>query len=260
MIDNFVSIITPCYNGGKYISETIESVIRQRHKDWEMLIVDDGSKDESEKIIRRYVNMDPRIRYIYQENAGSAAARNHGIKEAKGRYIALLDADDLWDENFLSEQLKFMKKKKAICVCCSYRMIDEGSNILSKTTKSKAVITVDDMMVRNYIGCLTGLYDVQRYGKIYLREELKSIRDDYAYWLDIVKLEGKAYGNDKVLASYRVMSSTTTGNKYKLLGKQYAFYRNYLKLSRIRSIRNVLLWGWDGLCRFGAKKSLLQKK
>ncbi len=253
MIENLVSIITPCYNGSKYISETIEAVCSQSYVDWEMLIIDDGSTDDSAEIIKKYVNKDKRIKYIYQNNTGSAAARNNGIRNASGRYIVLLDADDVWDEDFLTEQLSYMKKKNAVCVCSAYRMIDNNSQSLSSVTIPKEIITESDMLVRNYIGCLTGVYDSKKYGKIYLREELKSIRDDYAFWLDIIKLEGKAYGNKKILASYRVLANSTTGNKYKLILKQYKFYRNYLKLGRLKSARNMLIWGLDGMRRFGGK-------
>jgi len=250
MIEKLVSIITPCYNGSKYIAETIDAVRRQSYVDWEMIIVDDGSKDDSAKIIKKYVNKDKRIKYIYQENSGSAAARNNGIRNANGRYIVLLDADDVWDDNFLVEQLSYMKKKNAVCVCSAYRMIDDNSQVLSSITIPKEIITEKDMQIRNYIGCLTGVYDSKKYGKIYLREELKSIRDDYAYWLDIVKLEGMAHGNKKILASYRVISTSTTGKKYKLIGKQYKFYRQYLKLGRLTSIKNIFVWGIDGIRRF----------
>lgn len=251
MIDSLVSIITPCYNGSKYIIETIESVLNQTYKNWEMIIVDDGSRDNSAAIIKGFAANDERIKYIYQENAGSAAARNNGIRKSRGRYIVLLDADDIWDADFLAEQLSYMKKENAICVCSAYRMIDDNSRVLSTITMPKQIITEDDMLVKNYIGCLTGMYDSKKYGKIYLREELKSIRDDYAYWLDVVKLEGKAYGNSKVLASYRVLASSTTGNKRKLISKQYEFYRHYLKLGHIKTLKNMLIWGIDGLRRFG---------
>lgn len=257
MIDNLVSIITPCYNGSKYIVETIESVLSQTYKNWEMIIVDDGSTDSSATVVQKYTKKDERIKYIYQDNAGSASARNNGIRNAKGRYIVLLDADDVWDAGFLTEQLSYMNKNDAVCVCSAYRMIDENSKSLSSVTTPKHIITEKDMLVRNYIGCLTGVYDSKKYGKVYLREELKSIRDDYAFWLDIVKLEGKAYGNRKVLASYRVLTSSTTGNKYKLIGKQYKFYREYLKLGRIKSFKNMFIWGMDGIRRFGGRKCMI---
>ena len=245
-----VSIITPCYNGAKYIGETIESVLAQDYKDWEMLIVNDGSSDNSVEVISSYVEKDPRIRLINQPNGGSANARNNGIRQATGRYIALLDADDLWNPDFLSEQLLFLKEKKAAVVCSSYAHIDENSRAFGKVDVAKPVITLKDMYVMNRIGCLTGLYDAGTYGKVYLREELKSLRDDYAYWIDCVKKTGVAYGNQKVLARYRVLGSSTTGNKKKLIKVQWRFYREYLHLNPFSACVNLICWGAAGLKKF----------
>lgn len=245
-----MSIITPCYNGAKYIEETIDSVIAQTYKNWEMLIVDDGSRDDSAQIVTKYCEQEERIKLISQENAGSAAARNNGIRNAQGQYIALLDADDLWHPQFLEKQINFMKKKGAVCVYCSYDRIDEKSKKILRPTYAKPVITKNDMKVMNYIGCLSGLYDTSKYGKMYLREELKSIRDDYAYWYDIVALEDKAYGNDEVLADYRVLNNSTTGNKKKLIKKQYQFYRQYLKENPLIAVINVIRWGIAGVKKF----------
>ncbi len=248
MKTELVSIITPCYNGAKYIGETIQSVLSQTYSNWEMIIVDDGSKDNSDEVIKSF--SDPRIHYIYQDNAGSAAARNNGIRRANGQYIALLDADDLWLPEFLEKQIAFMKEKNAVCVACSYDHIDSESKPILRTTSVKPVITVKDMRIMNQIGCLTGLYDCSKYGKIYLKEELKSLRDDYAYWYDIVKLEGKAYGNQEVLAKYRVLDNSTTGNKKKLIKKQYQFYRRYLNKNPIISTIDICRWGLKGILKF----------
>ena len=245
-----VSIITPCYNASRFISQTIDSVLTQTFTDWEMIIVDDGSKDDSSDIVEKYVKKDSRIRLIQQPNGGSANARNHGIREATGRYIALLDADDLWLPQFLEKQIEFMKEKNAICVYSSYKRIDENSNEILKPLICRPFVNYKKMQITNFIGCLTGLYDSSKYGKKYLDEKLKSIRDDYAYWLEIVKLENAAYGNPEVLACYRVIKSSTTGNKLKLVKKQFWFYRNYLKLSFARSLCNLLFWGLRGLFIF----------
>lgn len=250
MSNELVSIITPCYNGEKYISETIDSALKQTYTNFEMIIVDDGSKDGSSNIVKKYQQKDSRIKFLQQANAGSAAARNNGIRHAKGRYIALLDADDVWKPNFLEEQINFMQQKNTICVYSSYDRIDENSKSIQHTTRAKPVITKKDMRVMNQIGCLTGLYDSSKYGKVYLKEELNSIRDDYAYWYDIVSLENKAYGNQKSLAKYRVLSDSTTGDKKKLIGKQYKFYRNYLKENTIMAGINLVKWGIAGLRKF----------
>ena len=250
MKTGLVSIITPCYNGAQYISQTIDSVLAQTYGDWEMIIVDDGSKDNSAQIVRAYMEKDSRIKFLQQPNAGSAAARNNGIRNAQGQYIALLDADDLWDPEFLEDQIRFMTEKNATCVCCSYRCIDADGKEILRPVKSKPVITTKNMMVTNYIGCLSGLYNAEKHGKIYLREELKSIRDDYAYWLDVVNTQGVAYGNPKVLASYRMLANSTTGNKKKLIKKQYQFYRQHLKLGVVRSSANLFWWGLLGLKKY----------
>lgn len=250
MTKGLVSIITPCYNGAKYISETIDSVLAQTYKDWEMIIIDDGSKDNSAEIVRAYMEKDSRIKFLQQANAGSAAARNNGIRSAEGQYIALLDADDLWEPEFLAEQTAFMTEKNAVCVYCSYRCINENSEEILNPVICREEISTKDMMVTNYIGCLSGLYDCSKHGKVYLKEELKSMRDDYAYWLDIVKLEDKAYGNQKLLARYRVLANSTTGNKKKLIKKQWRFYRDYLKLGVVKSFVNLVRWGLMGLKKY----------
>ena len=250
MEKGLVSIITPCYNGERFIAETIDSVLNQTYSKWEMIIINDGSTDGSAELVKKYVEKDSRILLIEQENAGSAVARNHGIRICNGQYIALLDSDDLWDAEFLEKQIRYMQEKNAVCVSCSYRRIDENSKEILYPLTVKPVITYKDMTSMNRIGCLSGLYDSSKYGKIYLREELKSIRDDYAYWLDIVKLEGMAVGNKEVLASYRVLKNSTTGKKAKLIGKQYAFYRNYLNQNPVMSMVNVFRWGVAGLLKF----------
>lgn len=250
MIRGLVSVITPCFNGAAYIGETIESVLSQDYTDWEMIVVDDGSTDGSADVVRGYMEKDPRLRLIRQENRGSAAARNCGIRAAEGQYIALLDADDLWDRNFLSGQLRFMKEKDASCVCCSYRMINRESKETGRPVTAKEKITVRDMRRRNYIGCLTGLYDTAGHGKVYLHEELGSMRDDYAYWIDVVELAGAVYGNPDILAGYRVSPGSTTGKKAGLVGKQYHFYRTYLRQGVLSSASHTVRWSLAGLSKW----------
>ena len=146
MQEELVSIITPLYNGEKFVAQTIESVLAQTYKNWEMIIINDGSKDNSEEIAKAYSAKDERIKVFSQENAGSAAARNNGIRRAEGRYIALLDADDLWDANFLESQLNLMKETGAELVYASHRRIDENGKeclrpfIVSGTTDYKGLL------------------------------------------------------------------------------------------------------------------------
>jgi glycosyltransferase involved in cell wall biosynthesis len=247
--DDLVSIITPLYNGVKYIAETIESVVSQTYTNWEMIIIDDGSTDNSVSVVEKYL-CDSRIRLLQQKNMGSAAARNNGIRQAQGQYIALLDSDDLWECNFLESQIKFIKERKATLVYSSYKRINERSEEILRPLIARSSVTYNQMLITNFIGCLTGLYDITNYGKIYLREELKSLRDDYAYWLDIIKLCGIAYGNQAVLAKYRIVSSSTTGKKKKLIKTQFNFYNKYLGLGYFRSVIYLFYWGIWGLIKF----------
>lgn len=247
-----VSIIMPCYNGEQFIVETIKSVQSQTYTNWELLVIDDGSTDDSVNIVRSFAKEDSRIFQISQKNAGSAVARNNGIKRSKGQYLALLDSDDLWMPDFLNSQINFMKKKDAICVCCTYGRIDENSNDILKPVKAKPVITSKDMEAIDYIGCLAGLYDQSKYGKIYLHEELKSLLDDYAFWIDVVNLEGVAYGNSELLAKYRLRKNSLTGKKSKLIKVHYQFYRNYREFGLIKSLGCVLRWGIAGVIKYSS--------
>lgn len=248
--DTKVSVITPAYNASRLIRETIESVIAQTYTDWEMIIVDDGSKDNTAEIVRSYAEKDSRIILIQQQNGGSSSARNNGLRHATGRYIALLDADDLWDSNFLEEMIRFMKEKNALVAHSSLRFIDEYTHPLFKPYTCRPVVTYNNMLVTNHIVCNTALYDASKTGIVFLDESLKSIRDDYAYWIEVVRLAGPAYGNPKVLSSYRVMKNSTTGNKWKLIKHQFNFYHNYLKLGILKSLFNTCYWGIRGLLKF----------
>ncbi|MEK1310452.1 glycosyltransferase family 2 protein [Limosilactobacillus fermentum] len=249
LLSGLVSIIMPCYNGEKFIKETIESVLAQTYTSWELLIIDDGSKDSSVDIIKSY-QQDQRIKLIQQANAGSAAARNNGIRQSKGQYMALLDSDDLWLPEFLEKQVNFMKEKKAVCVCCSYSRIDEDSNDVLRPVIAKSKITSKDMQAIDYVGTLTGLYDQSKYGKIYLREELNSLLDDYAFFTDVINLEGIAYGNPEILAKYRLRQGSMTSNKRKLIKKHYIFYRTHFGQNALQSMVSVIKWGMAGLIKY----------
>lgn len=249
-----VSIVMPCYNGEQFIDETIESVISQTYERWELWVIDDGSKDNSYDLVSRYAEKDKRIHLIQQQNAGSAAARNNGIRHSHGQYLALLDSDDIWLPGFLDSQVRFIQQKGSICVCSSYSRIDEQSNEILKPVMSKAIITSKDMQSIDYIGCLTGLYDQSKYGKIYLKEELNSLLDDYAFWIDVINQEGVAYGNPKILAKYRVRKNSLTGNKKKLIMKHYKFYKEQLDQSSLQSLASVLKWGLNGFFKYSVNR------
>jgi glycosyltransferase involved in cell wall biosynthesis len=250
MKEQLVSIITPAYNAEKYISQTIDSVLAQTYPNWEMLIVDDGSKDGSAAIVKQYAEKDNRIKYFFQPNTGSAAARNNGIRRAEGRYIALLDADDLWEPEFLESQLNLMKQTGGLLVYASHKRIDENNKECLKPFLVKGKVTYKDLLKTCSISCLTGLYDSSVYGKFYLREDMKSLRDDFLYWLEILKKVGTAYANPNIIASYRVLNNSTSRNKRKVIKPQFRIYYQIEKLGLFQSIYYLCTWAFYGFLKY----------
>lgn len=250
MQNNLVSIITPLYNGERFLSQTIESVLKQTYTDWEMLIVNDGSTDQSESIARSYAEHDNRIKVYSQPNAGSAAARNNGIRRAKGRYIALLDADDLWEPTFIEMQLNLMQEKKCFLVCGAHKRIDAENKEILRPFYPPEKITYKALLKTCSITCLTGLYDTKKYGKIYLHEEFRSLRDDYIYWLEILHLTEVAYGNQQIVGSYRILGDSVSRSKKKVIKPQYRVYREVEKLSILKSLYYLACWAINGLKKY----------
>lgn len=250
MQDNVVSIITPLYNGEKYLGQTIESVLAQTHKDWEMIIINDGSTDRSLSIAEEYAANDKRIHVFSQENKGSAAARNNGIRRAQGRYIALLDADDLWEPWCLEQQLKLLKEKKCQLVYGAHKRIGANQEELLQPFIPPVSITYKDLLKTCSITCLTGLYDTVPYGKVYLHEDFKSLRDDYVYWLTILRQTGVAYGNQGIVGSYRMLETSLTAKKYKMIRPQFRVYRDVEKLGIARSLFYLTCWAVNGVFKY----------
>ena len=249
-MENLVSIIMPLYNGEKFIKITLESVLKQTYKNWELLITNDGSKDNSPKIVEEYIKNDKRIKLFNQINKGSAAARNNSLKEAKGKYIVFLDSDDIWEDNFLEEQIKFLKEKNISLVFSSYRRINEdGKEILDPFIVPEKV-SYKYLLKTCSLTCLTSIYDREKTGIIFFNEELKSLRDDYVMWLTMLKKIDFAYGNKKILASYRIFSNSTTGKKFKVLKPQFLVYYKIEKLGLIRSLYYFINWIFISLNKY----------
>jgi len=250
MENGLVSVITPMYNGARFVGQTIESVQRQAYPHWEMIVIDDGSADNGAAIVEDYARNDNRIKLLRQNNAGSAAARNNGIKHATGQYIALLDADDTWNYNFLDSQLKLMQEKNALLVYASHTRIDEHSKEILAPFVVPEKVTYKDLLKTCSISCLTGLYDTKKFGKVYLREDMKSLRDDWVYWLEIIKKVNVAYGNKEVLANYRMLGSSTSRKKTKVIGPQFKVLYEIEKLGFIRSVYYLASWALMGYLKY----------
>lgn len=249
MQDNLVSIITPMYNASRFVAQTIESVLVQTYPHWEMLVINDGSKDNSAEIVEGYIKRDNRIKLFHQENSGTAAARNNSIRRANGRYIALLDADDLWKPMFLESQLNLLKKTNGLLVYASFNWVDENNLECSPPYIVEGQIGYKDLLKRTLIMSSTGIYDTSVFGKIYFKEELKSLRDDYTYWLEIIKKAKFAYANSEILASYRIVCNSVTRNKKKLIIPQFNIYYKVEKLGLFRSLYYLCNWAVYGFLK-----------
>lgn len=234
MISPFFSIITPSYNSSEFIADTINSVLAQSTNDWEMIIVDDCSNDDSIGIINRYTKQDNRIKLIrHKKNCGVATARNAAIKEAKGRYIVFLDSDDLWHHEKLEKQIKFMLDKDVAFSFSGYEKIDENG-ISFEVVNVPERINYKQLLKTNVIGCLTAMYDVEKLGKVYMPVNTK--REDFATWLAILKQVDYAYGMPDVLAQYRVYASQSSAKKTKMAKENWRLYRDVEQLSFFKSV------------------------
>ena len=234
MKNNLVSIITPSYNSSKFIEECINSVTSQTYKDWEMIIVDDCSTDDSIKVISKYAKKNNRIKIILlEENVGAAKARNIAIKESKGKYIAFLDSDDLWKKNKLEKQLKFMSENDIAFSFTSYQSISE--NGVEKYSKIVAPKEIDyhSYLKNTIIGCLTVIIDREKTGDFYMPDIRSS--HDMALWLLIMKRGFTAYGLNENLAYYRIVSTSNTSKKWKAAKEVWGVYRTIEKLNLLYS-------------------------
>lgn len=234
-INELISIITPAYNAEKHISDTILSIQRQTYKNWELLISNDCSKDRTADIVCAFASKDPRIKLINaKENGGVAKARNLAIEQSKGKYIAFVDADDLWLPDKLEKQISFMKNRNAAFSFTSYELIDDTGQKIGKYVQSKPIMRHQDILKNTIIGCLTVMVDVEKTGPFKI-PILKHTEDNMA-WYEILKRGFLGYGMPEVLSQYRISSNSLTSNKLKSAKLQWRTYRDYCKFGILKSM------------------------
>jgi len=249
-LDQLVSIITPSFNSGKFISETIQSVLNQTYSNWEMIITDDCSGDNTVEIIEQIVEKDSRIRlYRFEKNKGSGPARNNSIKKAKGKYLAFLDSDDIWVPNKLEKQLKFLEENNISFSHSSYGFLDESGNEIRKPfIVSKKPVGYKELLKRTEISCLTAIYNQEEIGKMYMPDLRK--KQDYALWLSILKTGVKSFPQADILAFYRQRKTSATSKKHQLIFKHYFFLRTQENLTIYASLHYTFLWIVNGLLKY----------
>jgi glycosyltransferase involved in cell wall biosynthesis len=235
MANNLVSIITPSYKSAKFISNAIESVLQQTYGDWEMIIIDDKSPDYSNKIIEEYVKKDHRIQLIrLEKNSGPAVARNKGIKEAQGRYIAFLDADDLWMPQKLEKQIAFMQRENIALSYTGYYRFEQSIEQTKDEITVPLMVDYHELLKQNIIGCLTAVYDTKVLGKVTM--PLIRKRQDFGLWLKILREIPFAYGFNEPLAYYRMHNDSISSNKIISSLYNWKLYREVEKLPWYRAV------------------------
>ncbi|MCB7481881.1 glycosyltransferase family 2 protein [Christiangramia sediminis] len=236
-----VSVIMPAYNSEAFITESIQSVIAQTYSQWELLIVDDASSDSTKKIIEKFSSKDDRIRLLVNStNSGTHNSRNKGIKAASGQFIAFLDADDQWEPKKLKKQLKVLSKPNVAACFSSYELINEKGEKLNKKIQALPVLHYDKLLKANYVGNLTGIYNVNILGKIYCPEISK--RQDWALWLKVIEEGGPIEGIQESLAIYRVRKNSISTNKLEMLKYNFKVYHSILNYGYFQSIWRMLIF------------------
>lgn len=236
-----VSVIMPAYNSVGFIEQAIRSIQDQTYQNWELIIVDDASMDGTVPLVKNAVRREKKIQLLQnRENLGAGVARNLGIKAAKGRYISFLDADDLWVPGKIMVQVEFMQKNDLAMSFSSYSLISEEGEKLNKTIQALPNLSYSKLLRANYVGNLTGMYDVEKTGKVYCPPLRK--RQDWALWLSVLKKGGVAQGIQQSLAFYRLRKEGISGNKFGLIGYNFRIYHKFLDFGILKSCRYMILF------------------
>ena len=239
-MEYLISIITPTYNCAQFIGETIKSVINQTYTNWEMIIVDDASNDNTEEVVKSI--KDERIKYIrLKENSGAATARNIAMENASGKFMAFLDSDDIWIKDKLEKQVKFMIDNNYNFSCTAYEKMNEKGDSLNKVFKPKKKADYNRILLDCPVGNSTVMYNVSNLGKFQVPNIRK--RNDDALWLQILKKEKFIYGMPDILMKYRIRNNSISSNKLSLVKYHWYLYRKIEHLSVIRSVFHICWWG-----------------
>lgn len=248
-MNDLVSIITPTYNSEKFIADTIKSVQNQTYTNWEMIIVDDGSSDETKAIVQNINKFEKRIQLLENaENIGPAKSRNVGIEKAKGKYLTFIDADDLWKPHFIESSINEILTSKIPFVFSSYERKNENLEPLLIDFIVPKKVTYSDILKSNSISCLTAFLDVSVLGKKYMPEIKK--RQDMGLWAQYLKVIPFALGIQEPLAIYRIRQNSLSRNKSSLIYYNWKYYREVERLSVFLSTYYLICWMYYGFIKY----------
>lgn len=239
-IEELVSIIMPAYNCGDFIGSTLDSVIIQSYKNWEVIVVDDCSTDNTADAVQEYIKKDNRIKYHkLEKNSGAAVARNKAVDLASGKYMAFLDSDDVWFPEKLTKQIGFMEENGYGFTCTSYTKIDEQGEFLNRIIVAQPKRDYDGVL-KTCPGNSTVIYNAAKLGKFKIPDIKK--RNDYVMWLQVIKKEKYIYGIEEPLGSHRIRTKGISSNKKSLVGYHWKVYRKIENLSLLKSSYLTVYW------------------
>lgn len=244
-----VSIVMPCYNADKFISKSIESVLAQTYTDWELLVVDDCSKDNSAAIVQTYAEKDSRVKYFRTPSPSGSAAipRNFAIREATGRYLAFLDSDDLWMPDKLETQIPLFNDPNVGVVFSDYKKMNYEGKVSHRVVTAPRELTFIKALGGNEIGNLTAVYDTEKCGKVYQK---RCGHEDYLMWLTILQMGFIAKNTRQLHAIYRQWNASLSGNKLNAARWHWNIYRSELKLPLFLSLYFFMHYILKGIVKF----------
>ncbi|MGM9478144.1 glycosyltransferase family 2 protein [Pedobacter sp. GSP4] len=232
-MEPLVSIVTPCYNSASFISATLESVVSQEYKNWELIVVDDRSTDDTCKIVEVYAEQHTGIHLIsLKENGGVSNARNIGMAAARGKYIAFLDSDDIWFKDKLSRQISFMEEKGLPLTFCSYKRINEEGKVISAQIPVPATVVYNSLLAHNVVIFSTSMILKAAIGELQFGQ---AGHEDWIFLLQILKKNGTGYGINETLAFYRVRKNSVSSNKLQAIGYTWNIFRKSEGIGYLRS-------------------------
>ncbi len=241
-----VSVIMPCYNMERFISDTIQSVQGQTYPHWELLIVDDTSTDKTAEIVKSYQDKDGRIHFFVKpKHTGIADTRNQALDMAKGLFLAFIDADDIWHPEKLERQLQFMTERNIGFSYSSYDCVDENGELLNKTIKAAGDLDYETYLHNTLIGCSTVMLDKSIIGHVSVPDFRTS--EDTATWLNILKKGFIAYAIDEPLTSYCIRRRSASSNKLKASADLWKVYRQQEKLSLIKALNCFFSYAFNAI-------------
>ena len=254
-----ISIVVPCFNASKTILQTLNSIKNQEMKDFECIIINDFSSDNTEKIITNFSKLDSRFKTINMgSNRGVAFARNKGLEKSSGRYVTFLDSDDMWHKNFLQTSLDIRESNDLAITHCPYlRFIKKEKNYLGKIIYPPRLIRSNNIGIKNYLPLLTAFLDRKIIGDFRFKEDRP---EDYLLWMELIEERGFY---SKIVpfigAFYRVSEDQRSNNKIKSIKRIYSMYKNDRGLNRFSSMKKTLRWAYHNILEKKEKFQSIKK-